>query len=288
MRFFIGCLAVSMTLSANAVFAMDMISEGVYRVNFERVDDLLELNATPGVRLLLLDGTKPKVVSDSHIKVLRNWVEAGGVLWVGGEGLDSVLAKNIAPYRVGRFGYKKASTDKRGGELVVKGVTPRLVIEDHALTEGVTPLYLFPRYRFDGTRTRSPRSNERHRGSTGRAGGGPARPGTAGAGRNGPQAADVLLRSDTRLERGPPQQRQARRDLEQLRLGEARLQRRVVCARHQRARSSCHSLTGWAKVRLAAGDPERVGRPGPAPRRSPSDVLDLKRPPFQGLGLFWG
>lgn len=155
-RLILGCLVVLMTVTADAVLAMDMLSEGVYRVNFERVDELLELNATPGIRLLLLDGTKPKVVSDSHIKVLRNWVEAGGVLWVAGDGLDSVLAKNIAPYRVGRFGYKKASTDKRGGELVVKGVTPRLVIEDHAITDGVTQLYLFPRFRFDGTQNATP------------------------------------------------------------------------------------------------------------------------------------
>lgn len=156
-RLIMGCLVALMILPANAVLAMDMISEGVYRVNFERVDDLLELNATPGIRLLLLDdGTKPKLVSDSHIKVLRNWVEAGGVLWVAGDGLDSSLAKEIAPYRVGNFGYKKSSNDKRGGELIVKGVTPRLVIEDHPLTEGVSQLYLFPRHRFDGTRNALP------------------------------------------------------------------------------------------------------------------------------------
>jgi hypothetical protein len=36
-------------------------------------------------------------------------------------------------------------------ELVVRGASERLRIHDHPLTEGVEQLYVFPRYRFDGT-----------------------------------------------------------------------------------------------------------------------------------------
>jgi hypothetical protein len=145
-----------LTLFAGSASALEKMAEGVFRLDFDRIDDLLMLPRHPDVAVLIVEDSAPRAVSDAHIKVVRQWVESGGVVWVAGDGLESAVAGNLAPFQMSRFDYVKASTGKRGGELVVRGVSPRLRIADHALTVGVDQLYLFARHKFDGTQRAEP------------------------------------------------------------------------------------------------------------------------------------
>jgi hypothetical protein len=144
-------VALAFLLSLTGAVALEQVEEGIYRLDFSRVDDLLTVRNHPDLAVLILEEKDRKAVSDAHMKVLRGWVEAGGILWVAGDGLESALPQGIVPFRLDRFDYVKSSTGKRGGELVVRGISPRLVIADHPLTAGINQLYLFARYRFDGT-----------------------------------------------------------------------------------------------------------------------------------------
>ena len=148
--------AVLMVVAISSSFALTKVSDGVFRLKSDQMDDLVGLENMPEVEVLLLEEKSPKAVSDSHIKLTRTWVEAGGVLWVTGDALESPIARGIAPFRVTRFDYKRTSTGNRGGELIVKDASPRLIIHDHALTDAVTQLYLFARYKFDGTQNAEP------------------------------------------------------------------------------------------------------------------------------------
>ncbi len=143
--------AVIVALAVTSAFSLDRVRDGFFRLDFDRVDDLLTLPQDTDVRVLEIRSKEPKRISDAHIKLLREWVESGGVVWAVEDGLESTLVRNLARFRVERFNYRKTGTGKRGGELIVRGVSERLVIGDHALTEGVAQLYLFPRYKFDGT-----------------------------------------------------------------------------------------------------------------------------------------
>jgi len=83
-------------------------------------------------------------------------VESGGVLWVAGDGLESSLAQTVAPFLFESFDFVRSSSGNRGGELIVKGLSPRMTITDHELTAGVSQLYLFARSKFDGTERAEP------------------------------------------------------------------------------------------------------------------------------------
>ena len=148
------CLALLSGCAASAPKATPTPTS--MRITFERIDELLALPQRADLELLVLEDTEPEAVSEAHITRLREWVEAGGVLWAAGEGLDSALVKELVPVTLNEFAFAKSSTGDPGGELVVKGVSPRLVIEDHPLTVGVTQLYLFPQRRVDGTKDLQP------------------------------------------------------------------------------------------------------------------------------------
>src|SRR5678816_740244 len=64
--------------------------------------------------------------------------------------------QRVAPYKMDSYSYEKTSTGNKGGELLVKDASPRLQIGNHAFTTGVTQLYVFPRYKFDGTLNAAP------------------------------------------------------------------------------------------------------------------------------------
>lgn len=129
----------------------DKLDDGIYRVDFKQIDDLLQLDTTSVIRVLVVDQRDPKASSGSLVAITRKWVEAGGVLWAVEDGLESIMVQQIARFNVSDFAFKKAGTNKTGGELVVRGASPKLLIRDHVLTAGVEQLYLFPRCRFDGT-----------------------------------------------------------------------------------------------------------------------------------------
>ena len=130
---------------------LEQLDYGIYRLDFKQIDDLLQLDTTSVIRVLVVERQDSKAISGSHVAITRKWVESGGVLWAVGDGLRSTLAQQIARFTTSDFGFKKAGSTKTGGELVVRGASPKLVIRDHALTAGVDQLYLFPHHRFDGT-----------------------------------------------------------------------------------------------------------------------------------------
>jgi len=136
--------------------ALGQVIEGVYRLPSDRIDQLLSLDSLPGLRVLIIDESAPKKFSDAHSQAVRDWIERGGVVWAEGKGVETTLLSQIASIVVKNYDYHKSGTGKRGGELVVRGSSPNLVIGDHLLTEGVQQLYVFPRRTFDGTRNALP------------------------------------------------------------------------------------------------------------------------------------
>jgi hypothetical protein len=130
---------------------LERLDYGIYRVDFKQIDDLLRLDTTSVVRVLVVEERDPKVFSSAHVAITRKWIESGGVLWAVDDGLECTLTQQIARFNSADFAFKKAGSNKAGGELVVRGASPSLVIRDHALTAGVDQLYLYPRHRFDGT-----------------------------------------------------------------------------------------------------------------------------------------
>jgi hypothetical protein len=136
---------------ASLFAAFESIDEGIYRIDSKTIDDLLTIPSHADLEVLVLEDNETKSTSDAHMSLLRQWVESGGVLWVAGEGLESSLAQTVAPYRLQSFDFVRSSSGNRGGELIVKGLSPRMTIGDHALTTGVSQLYLFARSKFDGT-----------------------------------------------------------------------------------------------------------------------------------------
>lgn len=127
------------------------VRPGVYRVPENNADAVLALGQRPEVRVLVLGTVDPERVSDAHMRAIKDWVQRGGVLWVEGRAVESGTLKLVLPVKVDSFTFRKTTTGDRSGELIVRNATPRLVIHDSPLTEGVSQLYLYPRYRFDGT-----------------------------------------------------------------------------------------------------------------------------------------
>lgn len=151
-RVLVGAALALILLAETARADLTELQPGVYRLNFETIDDLLGLERNRSLRVVVVDDEDRKKVSDAHIQRTRDWVRAGGVVWAVEDGLESTLVKGLAPVSVAGFDYKKTGTGKRGGELIVRGVSPRLVIHDLPLTKGVKELFLYPKRRFDGTR----------------------------------------------------------------------------------------------------------------------------------------
>jgi hypothetical protein len=127
------------------------LQPGVYTVGPGAVDQLLALQRYPDLRLLVLREPFERV-SDAHVLALREWVESGGVAWLEAPGVaEEDALQLLVSARVDDFDFRKTSTGGRGGELIVRGMSERLRIHDHPLTEDVDELYVYPRYRFDGT-----------------------------------------------------------------------------------------------------------------------------------------
>jgi len=153
--FVLFACALSM-LGASPSSALEQIEPGIFRVDWKSIDDLLTIGSQPDLNILLLEDNNTEDISDAHMSLLRQWVESGGVLWVAGDGLKSSLAQTIAPFRSEPFDFVRTSSGSRGGELIVKGLSPRMTIADHELTAGVSQLYLFAQSRFDGTERAEP------------------------------------------------------------------------------------------------------------------------------------
>jgi hypothetical protein len=145
------CVCGLAVLGATPKAALEEDEQGVYQIDAMAIDELLTIGSRSDVSVLVLEDKETKSISDAHMKVLRGWVEAGGVLWVAGDGLESSLAQTVAPFRWNAFDFVRSSSGNRGGELIVKGLSPRMTISDHVLTEGVSQLYLFAQSKFDGT-----------------------------------------------------------------------------------------------------------------------------------------
>jgi hypothetical protein len=143
-------------LGVSPASAFDEIRPGVYRSDWRTIDDLLTIGDHPELSVLVLEDKKTKSVSDAHLTMLRKWVESGGVLWVAGDGLESSLAQTVAQFRTESFDFVRSSSGKRGGELIVKGLSPRMTIVEGPFTAEVTQLYLFARSKFDGTARAEP------------------------------------------------------------------------------------------------------------------------------------
>jgi hypothetical protein len=141
---------------ASVFAAFESIDVGIYRIDSKTIDDLLTIPSHTDLEVLVLEDNETKSVSDAHMSLLRQWVESGGVLWVAGDGLESSLAQTVAPFRLQSFDFVRSSSGNRGGELIVKGLSPRMTIGDHELTTGVSQLYLFARSKFDGTERAEP------------------------------------------------------------------------------------------------------------------------------------
>jgi hypothetical protein len=151
---FVSVLAM---LGASPSAAFEKIDPGIYRIDWKTIDDLMTIRSHEDLNVIVLEDNKTtKSISDAHMKLLREWVESGGVLWVAGDGLESSLAQTVAPFRFEPFDFVRSSSGNRGGELIVKGLSPRMTIADHALTAGASQLYLFARSKFDGTQRAEP------------------------------------------------------------------------------------------------------------------------------------
>jgi len=122
--------------------------EGVERLEGRwSLDQLVEDGVEASV-LVVDSNLDSRDVSEVHLQKLREWIQAGGVLWVAGGGLESDFVQRLSRFDMDDFTFQKAATGRAGGELIVRGASPRMRIHDHPLTEGVDRLYLYPRYGF--------------------------------------------------------------------------------------------------------------------------------------------
>lgn len=131
--------------------ALERVREGIYRYDSATPDDLLTLSENPDVRVLIVDDERPKVLTEAHLTLARDWVRSGGVLWAVADGLESAVTKRLAPFEVRDFDYRRPTDGKRGGDLILRGVSSRLKLGDGPLMRGVDRLYVFPRRAFGGT-----------------------------------------------------------------------------------------------------------------------------------------
>jgi hypothetical protein len=152
-----GMLLLAAGVFSPPALALEKVHDGVYRFDPANPDELLELEKTPDARVLIVDETKPKLISEVHSKTLHNWVQNGGILWVVGDAVESSLVKMTDPdIKSEPFEFHKPSTGKKGGELVVRDASDKLKIADHPLTKGVDKIYVYPARRFDQTHNLQP------------------------------------------------------------------------------------------------------------------------------------
>ena len=147
---FAAAVPALLLLAASPALAFQQVTEGMYRVEPERPDDLLLLDDTTAVRVIVFSGEDASSLSQVHMTKLRDWIARGGVLWAEGRGLSSGLVEAFIPIENRTFAFHKDSGDS-AGELIVKGALPQHVIHDHPLTQGVDQLYLYPQRDFTGT-----------------------------------------------------------------------------------------------------------------------------------------
>lgn len=152
----VSILVAILVSTAPRTGAFERVSDGVYRYDSSAPDMLLDLPRNTEVRVLIVDDERPKVLTEAHLALVRDWVRSGGVLWAVDDGLESALAKRLAPFEVRKFEYRRPADDKRGGDLILRGVSPRLKLGEGPLMNGVNQLYLFPRRAFDGTPNAQP------------------------------------------------------------------------------------------------------------------------------------
>jgi hypothetical protein len=120
--------------------AYGQVTEGIYRLPGGQIDQLLSLDRLSGLRVLVIDQRAPEKFSEAHCQSVRTWLERGGVVWVEGKGVESQLVAQVTPFDVRDYDYYKSGTGEKGGELVVRGSSPNLVIGDQPLTDGVQQL----------------------------------------------------------------------------------------------------------------------------------------------------
>ena len=127
--------------------------------NYEDVSQLMSLAEQPDTSVLVVSkklDTAAQSISDAHLKLLTDWIKTGGVLWIAGPALDGNFVHSLVNFESKDFSFKKSVTGKRGGELIVRDLTPNLKIHQHPLTNGVDKLFVYPRYTIEATRETTP------------------------------------------------------------------------------------------------------------------------------------
>lgn len=142
--------ACASTGSVRESTTLRSVEPGVYVAPAAAPDTLLRLGDVPDLRVLVIQDEFERI-SDAHVVALRDWVSRGGTTWIAGPGLQNPTLRLLTPFQYQPFDFHKTSTGERGGELVVRDSVGRLQIHDDPLTEGVRELYVYPRWRFDGT-----------------------------------------------------------------------------------------------------------------------------------------
>ncbi len=143
-------LLVFSLCAALPALAFQQVTEGTFRVDFQRPDDLLLLDDIAEVHVIVLSGEDASSLSQIHLMKLRDWIARGGVMWAEGRGLESGVVEAFIPVENRSFSFRK-NDGEGAGELIVKGALPQHVIHDHPLTRGVEQLYLYPQRDFTGT-----------------------------------------------------------------------------------------------------------------------------------------
>ncbi len=149
----VGCMLALTTGAASAGAQQDL--QPGNRVNAKRViedfdfnyvDDVLRLD-TLRVKLVVFKRNSEADISSAHLALFKKWVKSGGVGYFTLEAVQGSLARKldlVDPYHTSVWKESGASFDsgQGTGELFVKGVLPGLVIHDHAITKGVSQLYV--------------------------------------------------------------------------------------------------------------------------------------------------
>src|SRR6185436_1764645 len=90
-------LLVFSLCAALPAHAFQQVTEGTFRVDFQRPDDLLLLDDIAEVHVIVLSGEDASSLSQIHLMKLRNWIACGGVMWAEGRGLESGVVEAFIP-----------------------------------------------------------------------------------------------------------------------------------------------------------------------------------------------
>jgi hypothetical protein len=148
--------ALGLVAAAAPARALIQVSDGVWAIDPKHIDDVLNIRDRGDVGVLIVADKEPQNFSAPHLKAVRDWVDAGGVLWIQGRGLESTIARDLAQPKVASFDYTKPTTGKKGGELITRDDSTVATFADHPFLEGVQKLYLFPAERFNDTPNATP------------------------------------------------------------------------------------------------------------------------------------